>query len=283
MEIQKILNLSTSLLGCAHRNDVDGARRLLDGIDRRDRRSIVAKGDNDNAPLFVAAMRGNVDMVEFLVKECHADMEERGRYEDLELKSSYLVTPLWGAAASNYLDVVDLLINLGADINASSENGRTPILEACSTNVDVVEYLLKHGADVNIPGKDGETCLMVAVWSEEICQILIEYGATVNARDKSGNTALHRAITHHDYSDQEDVVQFLIDHGSDPFVKNEYGEDVFRKTCLEGYESILEKLLSRFEISVEHRIELYELLGCIFCWLCPGKPGQGVVFLEQSD
>ena len=146
--IMKIQKISTSLLECVQTDDVVGARRLLAGVDQRDRKSIVAKRDDCDPPLFVAALQGNVDMVEFLVKECHADTEERGRYENPD-RDGHLVTPLWLAAVLNKLEVLNSLINLGADINAASYLGSTAVLAACSENVDVVKCLVKHGADVN--------------------------------------------------------------------------------------------------------------------------------------
>ena len=137
MEIEII---STSLLECVERDDVDGARRLLVGIDEQGRKLIVAKRGNSNAPLFVAAMRGNVNMVEFLVKECLADTEELGRYED-HLQSCHLVTPLWCAAASNKLEVLNLLIDLGADINAPADDGSTPVLYARKSDRTLLNVL----------------------------------------------------------------------------------------------------------------------------------------------
>ena len=96
MEIQII---SISLLEYVETDDLDGARRLLVGIDEQDKKLIVAKKENSNAPLFVAAMRGNVDMVEFLAEECHADLDELGIYKDDRFESCYLVTPLWSASS----------------------------------------------------------------------------------------------------------------------------------------------------------------------------------------
>ena len=263
MEIQE---KSTSLLKFVEKDDVDGAKRLLARV--LNRKSVVAKKGNSNAPLFVAAMRGNLDMVEFLVTECHADLEETGRYsfKSKNLDSYYLVTPLWCAAASDKLDVVDLLIDLGADINAASDTGSTPVLEACYMNADVVKCLVEHGADVNKPDNDGETCLMIAAqWSKEFCQIIIDNGADVKAQDSSGNSALHFAITLCDNDeDREDIVQLLIDRGSDPYMINKDGEDAFLSAILTGNESILEKLMLRFKPPVRRRIELYEMLGAYY-------------------
>ena len=260
MEIQEI---STLLLECVQTDDVVGARRLLAGVDKRDRKSIVAKRDDRDPPLFVAAMRGNVDMVELLVKECHADTEELGRYKD-PYGDCHLVTPLWLAAVWYKLKVLNCLINSGADINAVADNGSTPVLAACNQYLDIVKWLVEHGADVNKPDSDGVTCLMIAVQeSKKISKFLIDNGANVNAQDLSGNTALHWAIDSFEccHSDKEEIVQLLIDHDSDPNIKNKDDEDVFLLAVLEGEESILNKLLHEFELPVRRKIELDELLG----------------------
>ena len=99
-------------------------------------------------------------------------------------------------------------------------------------------------------------------WSKELCQILINNGAEVNAQDSSGNTALHCAINSVCW-DREDIVQFLIDHGSDPYMKNKYGDDAFQSASLAYLESIniLNKLFLQYQPPVRHRIESYELLG----------------------
>ena len=59
------------------------------------------------------------------MKECYADLEERGEYD-----GHGLVTPLWCAVATNKLEVVESLIELGANINAASAHGCTPVLSA---------------------------------------------------------------------------------------------------------------------------------------------------------
>ena len=236
MEIQEI-----SLLECVHNDDLIGARSLIFGVNEQDRRSIVANINNLNAPLFVAAMRGNVEMVKFLVNECHADKEERGRYYCTAIDITgtvHMVTPLWCAAVSNKLEVVKLLFSLGADINAASDTGNTPVLYACKLmHVDVVKYLILHGADVKKPDNDGETCLMIAI---------------------------HHAIFSKSGKDIEDIVQLLIDHDSDPYMRNKDGDDAFQRASLFGQESILRKLLFKFKPRAERWIESYELLGAFY-------------------
>jgi hypothetical protein len=56
------------------------------------------------------------------------------------------------------LDVVKLLIDKGADVNAKEPNGNTP-LHLADLNAELVELLIAKGADVNIKNKLGETPL----------------------------------------------------------------------------------------------------------------------------
>ena len=210
MEIQEI---STSLLNCVRTDDVDGARRLLVGVDEKDRKSIVAKRDNSDPPLFVAAMRGNVDMVTYLVKECSADLEERGTFSNVYLTD--LVTPLWCAVVSKKFETVKRLIELGADVNAVSDSGKNSVLEICVMTRVSRRFLANTN---NIVKMD------------------------------------------------EDIVQLLIDHGSNPFMKNKSGNDVFHTASYKGHPSILEKLFLKFELQlpVSRAIDLYELIGSFY-------------------
>jgi len=61
---------------------------------------------------------------------------------------------------------------------------------------DIVALLLDHGAEVNAPDRNGVTPLMLAVHERgfpEIVKFLIEKGAQVDARSNNGSTPLHRA------------------------------------------------------------------------------------------
>ena len=48
------------------------------------RREIVNRTKSGCAPLFLACKRGQLEMVEYLVLECQADIEQRGCYEILD-------------------------------------------------------------------------------------------------------------------------------------------------------------------------------------------------------
>ncbi|NDC83880.1 ankyrin repeat domain-containing protein [bacterium] len=61
---------------------------------------------------------------------------------------------------------------------------------------EIVNYLLEKGADVNIPDTSGKTPLMFAATSlnkHEILKALLDRGAVIDARDQQGKTALMTA------------------------------------------------------------------------------------------
>ena len=56
-------------------------------------------------------------------------------------------------------------------------------------------------------------------------------------------------------------MQLLLDHGSDPYIKNKYGDDAFQTASLEGNESMMVDLLNNFKPPVGKWIESYQLFG----------------------
>lgn len=114
------------------------------------------------------------------------------------LRSVHSVTPLWCAAVSGKLPIIEYLVEHGADINAVSDTGSTPVRSACfMTHLEIVQYLVAHGADINRPNFNGGTCLINSVQSAQLCKFLLKHRADVNARDIQNKTALHYAIQEH--------------------------------------------------------------------------------------
>jgi ankyrin repeat protein len=93
-------------------------------------------------------------------------------------------TPLHLASEIRYLaDVVNELITKGANVNALTVNGETPLYIASrSNNIDIVKTLLNNNADVNIATKNGSTPIKVAYNNRyyELANFLLENGATAD-------------------------------------------------------------------------------------------------------
>lgn len=91
--------------------------------------------------------------------------------------------PIHIAARFGYKEIVEALIENGADINIKGYFGYTALHEACrKNNIDIVNILIKNGADLNIKsGRYGFMPLYLACENnyEEIIDILIKNGANL--------------------------------------------------------------------------------------------------------
>ena len=100
------------------------------------------------------------------------------------------------------MEIVELLIAEGADVNAEGIGGMTPLFAAANTiggHKEIVELLIANGADVDAKDMVGRTPLHRAVGEDhkEIVELLIANGADVNAKDAFSKTPLDVA-THPD-------------------------------------------------------------------------------------
>src|SRR5690606_7561670 len=113
------------------------------------------------------------------------------------------LTPLHLLAEHNNYTGVKPLLDAGADIEALSHGGETPLSRAARADAcDVVKKLLLRGASLATRhGALRETPLHVAISAGAMhsANVLLAAGASVHARDAEGATPLHRAVTHHRY------------------------------------------------------------------------------------
>jgi len=94
--------------------------------------------------------------------------------------TEYGWTPLYEAAENGHKAVAELLIAKGANVNAARENGSTPLHAAAGEGYkDVAELLIARGANINAKDKDGRTPLLLAANAghEDIVELLRKHGA----------------------------------------------------------------------------------------------------------
>ncbi|XP_011300181.1 protein fem-1 homolog C [Fopius arisanus] len=236
-------------------------RNKLEKHKKSVRREIVSRIKDDCAPLFIACKRGHVEIVEYLITVCDADIEQRGLYEVPDDRSVHCVTPLWCAAVAGKLPVIKCLISHGAEVNAVSDTGSTPVRSACfMTYLEIVEYLVEHGADILRANYNGGTCLINSVQSVELCTYLLRHGADVNARDIQNKTALHYAIQEHRF----ETTKLFLEHNADPHSKSRYNDDALQTACLKGAIQIFDYLVENVSYSPERLANANELMGSTF-------------------
>lgn len=150
----------------------------------------------DQAYLAFACQRGHIDTVKALVK-AGAIVDQRVNHEAGD-------TPLYVAAKHNKADIVEYLISVGADVNASKQKGNpiglTPLMVTAqgSSTLDtaqrnIMNMLIKAGADVNRALLD-DGWQAIHMYTEtnnlEAVQILLAGGADHLNRTKDGHTPL---------------------------------------------------------------------------------------------
>jgi ankyrin repeat protein len=97
--------------------------------------------------------------------------------------------------APRNLEIVDLLLEHGADPDAQDAAGTTPLIEAVNFGaVANAELLLRKGANPNLPNLNGDTPLHRAVSRDFVMtKLLLENSANPNLKNKRGRTPLHYA------------------------------------------------------------------------------------------
>jgi len=153
--------------------------------------------------------------------------------------------PINKAVEGKSAEIALLLIKHGANVNAKSKNGSTPLhLAAYYGFKNLAEVLIQNGADVKIKTDDlGMTPLHAASQRGhfEIAKLLLDKGAEINAKDKEGNTALHRAAVMQQYFNRE-LPLLLIQSGIDINSKNNQGQTALDIARLVKNESMIELL-----------------------------------------
>lgn len=100
------------------------------------------------------------------------------------------------AAYNNQPEIVNLLLENGANVNAADAAGNTALMGACFKGFpEIAEILVQSGADVNQRNLQGAPALTFAATFGQlaIAELLLKNGAVTNLPDSRGKTALDHA------------------------------------------------------------------------------------------
>jgi ankyrin repeat protein len=253
---------ATSLIYSAYLGNVEIVQALLDagaGVDF-DVKSPLG------TPLFAAVSGRNTEVVKLLLdggakvktRERHhktgvdaADLmktaEENGDTEIVGLLKKTLqkelINELGDASYMGDIEVVKILIGMGADVNAEDSSGNTAVknasmagnkivyeyliangavpdmfISASAADVQRIKEFINNGADVNSVNKYGSTALMLASSDSavEVMELLLLNGALINHQNKQGITALTKATR----EGWKEAVKVLLDSGADIHIRD---------------------------------------------------------------
>lgn len=104
--------------------------------------------------------------------------------------------PLENAILNGDIDQVRLHLEAGVNPNQTIPGDNAyPLHYAANSHADIIQLLVDHGADVDVKDDKGKTplhCAAVRAYLEGM-HVLLENGADVNAVDNEGNTPLQLA------------------------------------------------------------------------------------------
>jgi len=159
-----------------------------------------------------------------------------GFFDDRTLSDAFLF-----AVQHNNIYLAKHFLSRGVDVNFHAVNNiQGVVMAACRENVDMLSMLLDRGANVNAAVGTGATALHFAARKRvNVVRLLLQRGADVNALTMQRNTALHNATE----EERVDNVAELLRYKSDPNAENESGETPLLMACKKGNYALIKLLL----------------------------------------
>ncbi|KAJ7132644.1 ankyrin repeat-containing domain protein [Mycena filopes] len=168
---------------------------------------------------------------------------ERGADVESRAENDY-GSPLHAACLRGSAEVVQLLLDHGAQVNTWVGEWGSPLAAACfGGDEGVVQLLLAHGADVNVPGTAyAGTPLEAASESDYtgIVRLLLENGADVNRQTGDYGGALQVAATK---AEKLELVRFLIENGADVNAQGGFYGSPLKAALSCGHENVARLLV----------------------------------------
>ncbi|KAF5664852.1 ankyrin [Fusarium circinatum] len=201
-------------------------------------------------PLHVASMQGSCRIASGLIS-AGADCDARFRLgDDNPGRPEYPgYTPLHHACSEDQLQIVDLLLPEvplpGVEIDARAADQRTPLHVASLVGSErVVKLLLERNADINATDDEGSTPLHLASgyepgWRKRTA----ERDLIKPDRDSFDDSESMKRCWESSPRQYVSVIELLMRHGADPTIIDEYGYTALHNAAISAYKGNIEKLL----------------------------------------
>ena len=236
--------------------------------------------------LTMACLANRQDIVQILLEHYELDLEMLNDVymapRDHDASMFFDVTVLWVAAAGDNFELVQLLVEHGAQVNHTTKTNSTAFRCACgSGNLAMARYLILNGADAHITKKHHDTNLLFAIGEQnlDIVRYLAEeLGCDINECQEDGQSPLYEAVL----SESIEVVEYLLQHGARNFRAHWNHLSPLLLAATMRRIDLMDMISSH--CSLLEQIEAKELLGSFFAREVDDQynPEQSFLYLSQA-
>jgi len=179
-------------------------------------------------------------------------------------KKSTLNKALFISIENESIELCNLLLKYGANINSKDEEGNTPIIKAAEfNNNDMVKFLIKNDADINLKNDEGEIALIQAVENDNVDMVKILLEEDLKTGDGSNlNIIYHEGkyspLLMAGHNKNKDIIKLLLEFGADPDLQNSEGNTVLHvmlKINPDKQDQIIEIINILFEYGINPNIK----------------------------
>lgn len=204
--------------------------------------------ENGWTPLLMASRWDNLEIAKFFLEKkvnVNAQIHCNNGKNNCSEKGQ---TALLFAIENGNLELVNLLLENGADPNLENKEGNPPLFIPLSTiylknSDEIIKTLLEHKANPNFIAKDvsKNPLLLLAIKRvpKDIVQMFLDFGAEVNSHNNLNETGLYIAVGEKNL----DMCSLLIKYGADVNLAK-FGKTPLMAAAHNGSENMVKFLLS---------------------------------------
>ncbi|XP_048577879.1 transient receptor potential cation channel subfamily A member 1-like isoform X2 [Nematostella vectensis] len=170
-----------------------------------------AVGTDDSTLIHLAVTAGNTEIAKAILQIAVDSSDQKFFVDSMDVEGN---TALHVCAATNNMEMADILLSHGAQVDAMKEDLSTPLHVACKKgSMEVGRLLVEKGAALDKKNDKGETPLHMAacIGSFDALKFLLSKGVAIDERDFSHRTPFLSAVA----AGRTENAMVLLEKGAD--------------------------------------------------------------------